>query len=74
MTCPEAVRSASLQVLTGPSLASTSGVTIQGSSIGPDGVFFPQTAYSLNISAGTIIGYVPAASAGLVSLCSADAP
>jgi len=30
VTCPSAVQSASLQLLTGPSLAATSGVTIQG--------------------------------------------
>jgi hypothetical protein len=38
-TCPAAVQSATLQLLTGPSLSATSGVTIQGSPVNPDGSF-----------------------------------
>ncbi len=63
--CPGAVQSATLQVLTGPSLASTAGVTIQGSPVNADGSFSPQSAYGLTVSGNTFSGYVPAASAAL---------
>jgi len=65
-TCPGTVQSASLQVLTGPSLSSTSGVTIQGSPVNPDGSFSPKLSYGLEVSADTFTGYVPAASAALI--------
>jgi hypothetical protein len=63
--CPRAVQSATLQILTGPSLPSTSGVTIQGSPVNADGSFSPQAAYGLSVSGETLSGYVPAASAAL---------
>ena len=65
-TCPGTVQSASLQVMTCVSLSATSGVTIQGSPINPDGSFSPQAPYSLSVSADTFTGYVPAASAALI--------
>jgi hypothetical protein len=65
-TCPAAARSASMQVMTGPSLSATSGVTIQGASINADGSFAPQPAYGLSVAGDTFSGYVPAASAALV--------
>jgi len=67
-TCPAAVRSASLQLLTGPSLSATSGVTIQGSSVNPNGSFSPQPSYSLPAMAETFTGYIPAASAALIAV------
>jgi hypothetical protein len=65
-SCPAAVQSATLQLLMGPSLAASTGVTIQGSAVNPDGSFAPQSPYGLTVSADTLSGYVPAASAALV--------
>jgi hypothetical protein len=68
VTCPSAVESASLQLLTGPSLSATSGVTIQGSAVNPDGSFAPSSSYGLPVSGETFTGYVPAASAALITV------
>jgi hypothetical protein len=68
VACPSAVKSASLQVLEGPSLSATTGVTIQGSPVNPDGSYTPQTPYGLPLSGDTFSGYVPAASAALISV------
>jgi hypothetical protein len=67
-TFPGAVKSASLQLLSGPSLSATTGVMIQGSPVNPDGAFAPQSPYGLPISADSFTGYVPAASAALISV------
>jgi hypothetical protein len=67
-TCPSTVQSAALQELTGPSLAATSGVTIQGSPVNSDGSFSPQSPYGLAVSGETFTGHVPAASAALVTV------
>jgi alpha-L-arabinofuranosidase len=64
--CPGAVSSTSMQVLTGPSLSSTTGVTIQGSSVNPDGSFSPKSAYALTVSENAFSGYVPTESAVLI--------
>jgi hypothetical protein len=55
-----------MQVLTGPSLSSTTGVTIQGSSVNLDGAFSPQSSYAVTVSENTFSGYVPAESAVLI--------
>jgi len=68
VTCPEAVQSATLQVLTGPSLSATTGVTIQASPVNPNGTFTPQSPYGLPVSGDTFTGYVPAASAALITI------
>jgi len=68
VTCPSLVQSALLQLLAGPSLTATSGVTIQGSAVNPDGSFAPQSPYGLSILSDTFTGYVPAASAALISI------
>jgi hypothetical protein len=65
-TCASAVQSATLQLLTGPSLSSSSGVMIQGGTVNPDGSFSPQSSYGVAVSGVTFSGYVPAASAALV--------
>jgi hypothetical protein len=49
-----------------PSLAATSGVTIQGASIDPDGSFAPATAYNLSTDGASVSFYVPALSAVLI--------
>jgi hypothetical protein len=67
-TCPSAVEAASLQIMTGPALASTTGVLIQGSPINDDGSFTPQSSYGLTVSTDTVSGYVPAASAALIKI------
>ena len=67
-TCPSTVQSATLQELTGPSLAATSVVTIQGSPVNSDGSFSPQSPYGLVVAGDTFTGYVPAASAALVTV------
>ena len=68
VTCPATVVSAAMVVLTGPSLSATSGVTIQGSAVDPDGSFSPQPYYGLGVTGQTFTGYLPAASAVLVSV------
>jgi hypothetical protein len=68
VTCPSDVQSASLQLLTGPSLSATSGVTIQGSPVNSNGSFSPQSPYGLSVSSDTFTGHVPAASAALISI------
>ncbi|HEY4979596.1 MAG TPA: hypothetical protein VII25_10555 [Candidatus Acidoferrum sp.] len=66
--CPSTVHSATLLELTGPSLHATSGLTIQGSPVHPDGSFNPKAPYTLSVSSDTFTGYVPAASAVLITI------
>jgi hypothetical protein len=63
---PGTVKSATLLLLSGTSLDATTGTTIQGSPVNPDGTFSPQSPYGLTVSGETITGYVPAASAALI--------
>jgi hypothetical protein len=65
-SCPGMVQSASMQVLTGPSLAATSGETIQGVTVGTNGSFTPDSSYSLDVSGENFSGYAPAESAVLI--------
>jgi hypothetical protein len=65
-TCPGGIKSASLQVLTGPALSATTGETIQGATVNPNGSFSPSSSYGLSVSGNTFTGYVPAISAVLV--------
>ncbi len=53
---------------TGPDLSATSGVTIQGASVNPDGTFSPSPAYMLNPSGEQLTCYVPALSAVLIQI------
>jgi hypothetical protein len=73
VSLPQAVSSAALTTMTqlsagadGPSLAATSGVTIQGSGISTNGGFAPSAAYSLAPSGSQLSCYVPALSAVLI--------
>jgi hypothetical protein len=68
VNCPSAVESATLQVLTAASLSATSGVTIQDSAVSANGSFSPEAAYGLVVSGETFKGYVPAASAALITI------
>jgi hypothetical protein len=65
-TCTGAVQSASMQVMTGPSLSATSGVAVQGAAVNNNGSFTPQSSYGLTVSGESFTGYVPAESAVLV--------
>jgi hypothetical protein len=53
---------------TGPSLSATSGVTIQGASIGVNGSLTPGAAYTLSTSGSRVTCYVPALSAVLIQI------
>jgi hypothetical protein len=72
---PESASAATLLEMTqlstgasGPSLSATSGVTIQGASVGNDGSFTPGEAYTLSASGMQVTCYVPALSAVLVQV------
>jgi len=53
---------------TAPDLSAISGVTIQGTSVNPDGTFSPSAAYTLNPSGSKLTCYVPALSAVLIQI------
>jgi hypothetical protein len=59
---------ASAKLLTMPSLSSTSGLTIQGSSVGVDGSFSPKTASPLTVSGTNASVLVSAGSAALIQI------
>jgi hypothetical protein len=65
--CGQPLKSASLLLMTGPALDATSGVGIQGASIGVDGSFAPQAAWTLPVSGTTLTCYVSALSAALIT-------
>jgi hypothetical protein len=72
---PQSANSATLLEMTqlsagasGPALSATSGVTIQGASVGTNGSFSPDTAYILNPSGMQLSCYVPALSAVLIQI------
>jgi hypothetical protein len=74
-TLPSVFNNASLILMTqlspggtGPDLAATSGVTIQGGGLNPSDAFSLSSAYSLTIAGDQITFYVPALSASLVKL------
>jgi hypothetical protein len=62
------VKQAALQTMNGPSLAATSGVTIQGATVGPDGSFAPAGPTMLPFSGSQISCSIPALSAALISI------
>jgi hypothetical protein len=75
ISLPQTVTTAALlemtQLTTGasaPNLSATSGVTIQGATINPDGTFAPSTAYTLSPTGTSLVCYVPALSAVLLQL------
>jgi hypothetical protein len=72
---PQTANTASLLAMTqltsgatAPSLTATSGVTIQGAAVNPDGTFSPGTAYTLSTGSSQIACYVPALSAVLIQI------
>jgi len=77
VSLPQTVNTATLLEMTqlttgntGPSLAATSGVTIQGASVNADGTFTPGTPYTLAAGSSQVTCYVPALSAVLLQLSS----
>jgi hypothetical protein len=72
---PQSATSAALLEMTqltsgasGPSLSATSGVTIQGASVGANGSFSPGAAYTLSASGAALTCYVPYLSAVLIQV------
>jgi hypothetical protein len=65
--CGQPVMSASLMMMTGPGLDATTGVAIQGASIGLDGSFAPQPVWTVPVSGSTVTCYVNALSAALIT-------
>jgi len=70
---PQTASSATLLEMTqlttgagGPSLSATSGVTIQGASVGANGSWAPGGAYTLSASGTELTCYVPYPSAVLI--------
>ncbi len=53
---------------TAPDLSATSGVTIQGAAVNPDGTFSPNPAYTLPLSGSQLTCYVAALSAALIQI------
>ena len=66
--CGQAVSSATLSLLTCLSLAATTGVTIQGAVINPDGTFSPGLPYALPASGTQVTAYLNPASAALIQI------
>jgi uncharacterized protein (TIGR03437 family) len=71
---PQGAQSAQLIQMTGPSLAATSGVLIQGSAIQPDGTFAPGAATPLTVSGSSVACYVAPLSAVLVQVAAPVVP
>ncbi len=72
---PQSASSATLLTMTqlssgasAPDLTATSGVTIQGASVGVDGSFSPAAAYTLTPKNAQLTCYVPALSAVLIQI------
>ena len=61
------IQLATLQTMTGASLAATSGVTIQGAVVNLDGSFFPASAGTLTTSGTQTTCFIPALTAALIS-------
>ena len=62
------IQLATLQTMTGPSLAATSGVTIQGATVNPDGSFFPHGPGTLTPAGTQTMCFIPALTAALISI------
>jgi hypothetical protein len=59
---------ATVQWLTGPSLAATSGVSLGGAQVGGDGVWRSHAAIPLAASANGVDVHVPGATAALIAI------
>lgn len=66
ITLPSTVSSATLKVLTASSMGATTGMTLQGGTVGVNGSFSPSADYTLTVSGSTVTCYVPGNSMVLV--------
>jgi hypothetical protein len=64
----QSIQRATLQTMTGPNLAATSGVTIQGATVNKDGSFAPESPDPLTPSGTQTTCFIPALSAVLISI------
>jgi hypothetical protein len=64
----QTIQTASMQIMTGPSLAAVSGVTIQGATMNNDGSFAPASAGTLTPAGDQTTCFIPALSAALISI------
>jgi hypothetical protein len=64
----QAIETASMQIMTGPSLAAVSGVAIQGATMNKDGTFAPASPGTLTPAGGQTTCFLPALSAALISI------
>jgi hypothetical protein len=64
----QALSSANLLMMTGDSLTLSTGVAIQGSTVGTDYSFTPGTAYGLQASGNEAMAYVTAGSVALIQI------
>jgi hypothetical protein len=64
----QSIQRATLQTMTGPNLAATSGVTIQGATVNQDGSFAPAGPDTLTPSGTQTTCFIPALSAVLISI------
>jgi hypothetical protein len=62
------IQLATLQAMTGASLAATSGVTIQGATVNPDGSFFPASPGTLTPAGTQTTCFIPALTAALIGI------
>jgi hypothetical protein len=62
------IQLATLQTMTGASLAATSGVTIQGATVNPDGSFLPISPATLTPAGTQTTCFIPALTAALISI------
>jgi hypothetical protein len=62
------IQLATQQTMTGGSLATTSGVTIQGATVNPDGTFFPTVPGTLTPAGTQTTCFIPALTAALISI------
>jgi hypothetical protein len=62
------IQLATLQAMTGASLAATSGVTIQSAVVNPDGTFFPHSPGTLTPVGTQTTCFIPALTAALISI------
>ncbi len=62
------IQLATLRLLAGASLAATSGVTLQGATVNPDGTFFPTVPGTLTPAGTQTTCFIPALTAALISI------
>ncbi len=64
----QSIQTATVQIMTAPGLAATSGITIQGATINKDGSFAPANPDTLTPAGTQTTCFIPALSAALISI------